>query len=42
GPRRAGADMGPAMLLLAIACLIGAALTWKRPGLTPVSAARTF
>ncbi|MDB5173815.1 MAG: hypothetical protein JWN51_2588 [Phycisphaerales bacterium] len=42
GPGRAGVDVGPAVLLLAIGCLAGAALTWKRTGLTPVSAARTF
>ncbi|MDB5330455.1 MAG: hypothetical protein JWP03_1606 [Phycisphaerales bacterium] len=41
-PRRAGADAGPLLLVLAMACLAGSAATWKRRGLTPVSAGRTF
>ena len=35
-------DLTPAALVLAISLLAASALTWKRRGLTPVSAARTF
>ncbi|HWE94505.1 MAG TPA: hypothetical protein VG269_11125 [Tepidisphaeraceae bacterium] len=41
-PMRAGADAGPLLLVLAMTCLAGSTATWKRRGLTPVSAGRTF
>ncbi|HZL34765.1 MAG TPA: hypothetical protein VFC78_05605, partial [Tepidisphaeraceae bacterium] len=37
-----GWDVSPLLLVLAVAGLAGAAATWKRRNLTPVSAGRTF
>jgi hypothetical protein len=42
GMGTAGYDLSPAIVLLGLAILAAAALTWKRRTLTPVSAGRTF
>jgi hypothetical protein len=39
---RRGYELSPVLLVLAVMCIAGAAMTWKKRGLTPVSAGRTF
>ena len=41
-PADSAYDLSAVLLVVALACLAGAAGTWKRNNLTPVSAARTF